>query len=266
MEGRSILEFAAFVWSLPLLEMMPRGDGHAVLVIPPFAVSDGYTQPLRWFLARMGYDVHGWELGPNFGMTETARDGLPVRFLEINEHAGATVSIVGWSAGGILARQLARDHPRGANGDHARGAVPDPLPRPLRDPRVTAVPAGRTSPSPTVAAFLARRNGAGAVAGAGQLHLQPHRRGGAMAPLSRRGRAERENIEVISSHIGLGHNPAGHVRDRRSPRQPVGEWKPFRATVVPALLSGAGDLVAADTRPTGVRAEAVERPCATGMQ
>ena len=54
MEGRSILEFSAFVWSLPMLEMMPaRGDGHAVLVIHPSAVCSDYTQPLRWLHARM---------------------------------------------------------------------------------------------------------------------------------------------------------------------------------------------------------------------
>jgi pimeloyl-ACP methyl ester carboxylesterase len=230
MEGRSILEFSAFVWSLPMLEMMPRGDGHAVLVIPPFAVSDDYTQPLRWFLARMGYDVHGWELGPNLGMTETARDGLPVRFLEINERAGATVSIVGWSAGGILARQLARDHPHAV-----RTVITLAAPFRIRyqdryethaSELYRMVEHLQAPPSPHFLLDEAER---------GPLPVPAssiYSRTDGVAPwrlcLEEDGPA-RENIEVISSHIGLGHNPAAAfaIADRLA--QPVGEWKPFRA-------------------------------------
>ena len=104
MEGRSLLEFAAFVFSLPFLHVSERGDGHPVLVLPPFGTGDIYTQPLRWLLTHLGYDVHGWDLGPNLGMTHDVRDRLPRRLLEISERSGRRVSIVGWSAGGILER------------------------------------------------------------------------------------------------------------------------------------------------------------------
>lgn len=67
LEGRAIHELGAFVGSLPLLSLAPRGDGHPVLVLPGLIASDLSTRPLRSFLKNRGYTVSGWGLGRNFG-------------------------------------------------------------------------------------------------------------------------------------------------------------------------------------------------------
>ena len=67
LEGRALFELAALLPTMPLLRRAPRGDGHPVLVLPPFVASDLITRPLRGFLRDRGYRVHGWKLGRNLG-------------------------------------------------------------------------------------------------------------------------------------------------------------------------------------------------------
>jgi len=230
LEGRTLAEFGAFVFSLPLLQLTKRGDGHPVLVFPPFAVNDSYTQPLRWFLGQMGYEVHGWNLGRNLGMTVEARDRLPERLLETHERDGRKVSIVGWSAGGIFARELARDHPHAV-----RSIITLAAPFRIRHQDRHNTNASQLyrmvehlQAEPTERMLLDE-------AGRGPVPVPVtsiYSRTDGVAPwtlcLEEEG-PDRENIEVMGSHIGLGHNPAVAfvVADRLA--QPEGEWEPFVA-------------------------------------
>src|SRR6266851_10439382 len=66
-EYRSIWEFGFALTAAPLLMTAPRGDGHPVLVLPGFLVSDISTTALRNYLNLLGYDAYGWELGRNYG-------------------------------------------------------------------------------------------------------------------------------------------------------------------------------------------------------
>jgi hypothetical protein len=47
-----------------------------VLVLPGLGGSDASTAALRWFLARLGYQTHGWGLGRNRGFGRYVTDGL----------------------------------------------------------------------------------------------------------------------------------------------------------------------------------------------
>jgi pimeloyl-ACP methyl ester carboxylesterase len=86
------------------------GRGHVVLVVPPAALSgDLATRPLRRFLMRCGYRVHGWGLGINWGPTPRLLGGLRRRLRELRDIEGGPVSVVGVSLGGLLARDLAYD-------------------------------------------------------------------------------------------------------------------------------------------------------------
>src|SRR4051794_26937668 len=106
LEGRAWLELAAFVPALPFLGRAPAGDGHPVLVLPGWMATDHSTRPLRWFLRGRGYHVHGWKLGLNRGATPEIASALAHRFEALRERHGEKLSVIGWSLGGIYAREL----------------------------------------------------------------------------------------------------------------------------------------------------------------
>ena len=89
----------------------PRGpaDGQPVLVIPGFLCSDQTTFSLRRELARTGFRVHGWKQGWNLGAKDDTLDKLEARIAALG-HARPIV-LVGWSLGGLFAREYARFRP-----------------------------------------------------------------------------------------------------------------------------------------------------------
>jgi pimeloyl-ACP methyl ester carboxylesterase len=109
--ARSAWDIGALSATLPALARAPRGDGHAVLVIPGLGASDRSTLILRRFLSTLGYATYGWGLGRNIGPTARVVSGLPERLDEFRARHDGPVSVIGWSLGGIFARQLARRHP-----------------------------------------------------------------------------------------------------------------------------------------------------------
>jgi pimeloyl-ACP methyl ester carboxylesterase len=110
-EARGILEFNASLVLSPLLMRAPRGDGHPVLALPGFLASDLSMMPMRRYLAALGYDTNAWRMGRNTGGINRMRGALLDRLKEIHTASGRKVSIVGWSLGGIYARDLALQAP-----------------------------------------------------------------------------------------------------------------------------------------------------------
>jgi hypothetical protein len=110
-EVRGIFEFNASLMLSPLLLSAPRGDGHPVLTLPGFLASDVSMAPMRRYLTELGYDAHAWRMGRNTGGLARLRMGLRSRLAEIHEASGRKVSIVGWSLGGVYARDLALHAP-----------------------------------------------------------------------------------------------------------------------------------------------------------
>ncbi len=88
----------------------PPGDGSTVFVLPGFGADDRSTWPLRQFLTRLGYDARGWSLGANRA-DPAAIEAIGDLAHETSQQLGAPVSLVGWSLGGYLAREAARDRP-----------------------------------------------------------------------------------------------------------------------------------------------------------
>lgn len=104
-------------WHLPRLlaglgPLGPRGneDGPPVLVIPGFLATDRTTMDLRRAFARQGWRVHPWLLGVNLGAKADTLDLLEKRLDEIGGRR--KVLVVGWSLGGMFARQLAHRCPK----------------------------------------------------------------------------------------------------------------------------------------------------------
>jgi pimeloyl-ACP methyl ester carboxylesterase len=89
----------------------PRGPEHGqpVLVIPGFLCSDQTTFSLRRELARAGFRVHGWKQGWNLGARPDTIDKLGQRIDSLGHDR--PIVIVGWSLGGLFAREFARYHP-----------------------------------------------------------------------------------------------------------------------------------------------------------
>jgi hypothetical protein len=106
--ARSLGDLVTLPLAAPWLSVAPRGDGHGVLVLPGLLASDSSTAVLRRFLRLIGYQVRGWNLGRNIGPTDEVLDGLPVQLAELADQTGGPVSVIGWSLGGIYARELAR--------------------------------------------------------------------------------------------------------------------------------------------------------------
>ena len=99
-------------WHLPRLlsglgPLGPRGpeDGPPALVIPGFLATDRTTMDLRRALARAGWRSHPWLLGVNTGAKTDTMDLLASRLDAI--HDGRPVLMVGWSLGGMFAREIA---------------------------------------------------------------------------------------------------------------------------------------------------------------
>jgi pimeloyl-ACP methyl ester carboxylesterase len=110
-EVRGIFEFNASLLLSPLLMRAPKGDGHPVLALPGFLASDLSMAPMRRYLKELGYDAYAWNMGRNVGGMARMREGLRDRLAEIHAATGRKVSIVGWSLGGVYARDLALQAP-----------------------------------------------------------------------------------------------------------------------------------------------------------
>ena len=227
LEGRALSEFGAFLGALPLLSLAPRGDGHPVLVLPGLVASDISTRPLRSFLRNRGYAVSGWRQGRNYGLRAGVQDGMVDLLRELNETHGRKVSLVGWSLGGLYARQLAKMMPDRVRSVITLGSPFAGNPKSTNAWRVYEFASGRradeaderfggmlaqTPPVPTTAIF-SRTDGICAWQGCMEKTT-----------------AQSENIEVESSHCGMGHHPAVvyAVADRLA--QAEGEWRPFDRT------------------------------------
>jgi pimeloyl-ACP methyl ester carboxylesterase len=110
-EARSLVELNASLLLSPLLLQAPKGDGHPVLVLPGLLASDISTMPLRRFIKRLGYHAIAWDLGRNFGGVYRMRERVRERLRQIFDENGRKVSVVGWSLGGVYARDLALHAP-----------------------------------------------------------------------------------------------------------------------------------------------------------
>jgi pimeloyl-ACP methyl ester carboxylesterase len=224
MELRAFQEFGAFLGSLPLLSLSPTGDGHPVLVLPGLLTGDEATRPLRHFLSWRGYDVHGWSLGRNLGLKDGLEDKMVQLVQNLNESSGRKVSLVGWSLGGLYARQLAKLQPDRVRSVVTLGSPFAGAPKSTNAWRIYEIASGKSigdaeaqfggdlakpPPVPTTAIF-SRSDGVCAWQG-----CMEH-----SSPIA-------ESIEVDASHCGMGAHPAVAfaVADRLA--QPEGLWRPF---------------------------------------
>jgi hypothetical protein len=212
----------ASVW--PLLLRAPGGDGHPVLVLPGFGATDVSTRVLRGFLRDRGYHVHAWRLGRNLGPRAATVDGLRSRVTQLARRHQRKMSLVGWSLGGVYARELAKSCPECVrqvitlatpfqalgHGNHAGALFRLLHPEaPHVDPELQER-VSRTPPVPTTSIYSKTD---GIVSWRGCLERKTRRS---------------ESIEVATSHLGMvSHAQVLRIVAQRL-AQPEGQWRPFK--------------------------------------
>ena len=224
---RGLVDLAALLVAAPWLATAPRGDGHGVLVLPGLLASDTSTLPLRGYLGWLGYDVRGWDLGRNRGPTEEVLAGLPRALLAHARRTGRPVSLVGWSLGGVYARELAR-----RNAKHVRRVITLGSPFALTDPRRQSRvhgPYQRLSHLHADGARLPTYEQRARPIGVPSTSVYSRLDGIVSWQACVEPETERhQNVEVRCSHIGFGVDPATLwlIADRLA--APPGQHRPFR--------------------------------------
>lgn len=93
------------------LKDAPNGDGRTSILMPGYGTSDSVMVPLRLFLRKLDHDARGWGLGVNTGDVQTFLDRAMPGVVRAAEKSGRPINLVGWSLGGVVAREVARDAP-----------------------------------------------------------------------------------------------------------------------------------------------------------
>ena len=202
---RAMFEYARL--HLMSKKKLPRGDGEPVVIFPGLASDKRATAPLHDFCRGLGYTVYDWGRGLNVGPqghVDRWLEHLAHDVHELTAHHRAPLNLVGWSLGGIYARELAK-----LMSDRVRQVITIGTPfaggpqhtnvgwlyerlngsRPAFDKRLLQ----RLRKAPEVPTTSIYSRGDGVVAW--QACVQP-------------GRARHvDNVEIDGSHVGMGWNP-----------------------------------------------------------
>ncbi|MGI9292984.1 MAG: lipase family alpha/beta hydrolase [Pseudomonadales bacterium] len=235
---RVLQEMSLLVPAHSWLKGLNGGKGEPVMTLPGFGADDRSTAILRRYLNRWGYDARPWGVGQNLNprkmknldsvaeMMESNLDQLAERLNAIHKESGQKISLIGWSLGGIVARQLASRHPELVSRVISMGT-------PWGDFRSTVV-------FPLMQRFLEGEVEDGDVQAWEELCNAPMKNipltiiysksDGFVAPAIATRQRSRwvENIEVVCSHVGFGVHPLvfNLLADRL--RQPVKNWQHFQ--------------------------------------
>lgn len=203
----------------PLLARGHDGCGHPVLLLPGFMVSDERMRLLKRTLRQAGYAAHGWKLGRNMGVTEDMLERLECRVRSLVERYGESVTLIGWSLGGLIAREYAKFAPHSVRRVITLGSPFSGSPRANNAWRLYQWIAGHAVDAPPIAARLAEKPPV-------PTYALWSRRDGVVAPASARGETgERDAaIEVDCLHMGFACAPeAVHALLELLEQPPPGE-------------------------------------------
>jgi hypothetical protein len=206
---------------------LPVGDGHPVVVYPGLGGGAFATTHLRSFLQDCGFTVHDWEGGINTGPTGALDDwlaDLEVRVRELHARHERKVSLVGWSLGGVYARELAKRCPCAVRqvitlatpfnslgqGNHAGAFYQWFHPARTHLPPEVEARLAECPPVPTTSIYSKTD---GIVAWRGCIERR--------SELS-------ESVEVDASHLGMVSHPQVLRIIANRLAQPEGRWRPLR--------------------------------------
>lgn len=223
---RALLEYASMRFMDK--QALPAGDGHPVVIFPGLGADARSLGPLKDFCGQLGYSAYDWGRGFNTGPQgdiDPWLDELARHVRQLTQAHRQPISLIGWSLGGIYARELAKrlrgevrqvitiGTPFAGTVEQTHASLAYRLVnghKPVFEDAV--IERLRTAPEAPTTSIYSRTDGVCAwqacVQGGGASHT--------------------ENVEVVGSHCGLGWNAEvlAVIADRL--RQPVGSWQPFR--------------------------------------
>lgn len=109
-EVRGVKEPLRLLLNYRSLTKRKIGNGHRVIVIPGWKADENAMLPIKSYLNKIGFSAEDWGLGTNNGAIEAYRDELVKRIRQTAQ--GESISLVGWSLGGVVAREVARKLPK----------------------------------------------------------------------------------------------------------------------------------------------------------
>jgi len=111
-EIRAPLEWLFACGNKKKLAHVPCGDQRLVVLVPGYGADEWSMRPLKKFLHSINYRVFDWEHGRNRGRVtaDTERLMSTVRKISV-ANDNAAVTLIGWSLGGVLSREVARIQP-----------------------------------------------------------------------------------------------------------------------------------------------------------
>jgi pimeloyl-ACP methyl ester carboxylesterase len=225
LEARAIWEMGAMIAATPWLRRLPKGDGHPVLVFPGMGANDVTTGPLRNFLNGLGYRTQAWGQGFNVGPRDGVLEQCAADVRALSERHGQPVSLIGWSLGGIYAREMAKELPGHTRSVITLGTPFSGHPRATNAWRIFEMLSGQSAHDPALMARLRTPPPVPTTS----IYSRTDGIVSWQCSLNEPGPMT-ENIEVHASHTGMGVNPLAlyAVADRLA--QPPGEWRHFEAS------------------------------------
>jgi len=188
---------------LPRLAKQPRGRGQRVLVLPGYGANDASTAVLRAYLRLLGYRPSGWGFGRNGGEVAEMLPRVADRVEALAREDGVPIRLIGWSLGGYLAREVARERPRAV---HQVVTLGSPV---VGGPKYTAVAEAyrrRGVDLDAVEAEVAARNLRPFETRVTAIYSRSDRIVAWRACIDRR-TPNVEHVEVETTHLGLGLSP-----------------------------------------------------------
>jgi hypothetical protein len=104
-------ELPKLLFRAPELSRLKTNKPRKIIVMPGFGANDFSTIPIRSYLSSMGHQVQGWNRGLNIKDVEETLHELVEDIEKRTRDAAMPIVLVGWSLGGYLAREVARDLP-----------------------------------------------------------------------------------------------------------------------------------------------------------
>lgn len=95
----------------PMLEVEASRNRRTVMLLPGFGAHPLRMRYMAQQLERAGHTAKRWGQGFNLGPTPEKFAQLESRVLELHRRTGEKVVLVGWSLGGVFAREIAKRHP-----------------------------------------------------------------------------------------------------------------------------------------------------------